>query len=172
MPPTADDPSGEGAEPLVYEMDGWEEDERAALGLLLDGAGIVHTWEGDELLVPDGAEELVDEFLDRIEFPDALAEADEGDLDDEAVYAVMSELYLAADRLAGANVLNVDEAGVFKVIADNASLTPPPYGVEPAVWSRVQHLASAAAVALEAEADDEVVRRDIIALRDVLRGLV
>lgn len=160
------------AEPLVYEMDGWDADERAALGLLLDGAGIAHEWDGDDLLVPEGCEDRVDEFLDRIEFPDALDEADDDGADDEAVYAVMSDLYLAAARLADAAVLDADDADAFVVTAVSASITPPPYGVDSAVWSQVQRLASATVAALEAEADDEVVRRDITTLRDLLRGLV
>lgn len=162
-------------EALVYEMDGWEEGERSALDELLKADGIPRRWEGDDLLVPEKHEAGVDALMDRVEFPDALEalpyqEAD--DIDDEAVYAVMSDLFVAADRLAGERSVDVEMAGELATASAAASAAPPPYGVEAASWSQVQKLAEGIVGALEAEADDEVVVREAASLRDLLRRYV
>jgi hypothetical protein len=160
---------------LVYEMDGWEQGERDALSALLSDEDIPHRWEGDDLLVPEETEARVDGLLDRVEFPDALeAVGAEGDdeVDDEAVYAVMSDLFVAADRLAGERVVDIEMAGELATASAAASNAPPPYGVEPATWKQVQQMAEGILAALEAEAEDEVVNREAVALRDVLRRYV
>ncbi len=159
-------------EPLVYDMEGWEPEERTALGLLLDGAGIAYSWDGDELWVAEAAEDQVDELMDRIEFPDALEAVDDDGGDDEAVYAVMSDLYVAADRLAGADLLDVAAAAELAQAASAALAVPPPYGVAPAQWQQVQQLAEGVVAAIEGEADDDTVRRDVAALRGLLHRLV
>jgi hypothetical protein len=164
--------TGPGDEPLVYEMDGWDPEERTALGLLLEGAGIAHSWDGDDLLVPEGAEELVDELMDRIEFPDALDEAADDGTDDEANYAVMSDLYVAVDRLAAADRFDVGAAAELTVAAAAARDAAPPYGVAPAQWQKVQQLAEGIVEAIDAEADDDVVRREVAALRGLLAPMV
>lgn len=160
---------------LVYEMDGWEQGERDAIDALLVEGGIAHRWEGDDLLVPEECEDRVDALMDRVEFPDAL-EAVEGeeedDVDDEAVYAVMSDLFVAADRLAGERIVDVEMAGELVTATAAASNSPPPYGVEPASWKQVQQLAEGIVAALEAEADDEMVTREAASLRDLLRRFV
>jgi len=160
---------------LVYEMDGWEPGERAALDQLLAEASIAHRWDGDDLLVPEDAEEQVDGLMDRLEFPDALeavAAEDEEDVDDEAVYAVMSDLFVAADRLADEDTVDVESAGELVVAAAAATGTEAPYGVEPASWKQVQQLAEGIVGAIESEAEDDVVVREAASLRDVLRRLV
>ena len=159
---------------LVYEMDGWEQGERDAIDALLAEADIAHRWEGDDLLVPEDSEDHVDALMDRVEFPDALeaVEGDEGEVDDEAVYAVMSDLFVAADRLAGERIVDVEMAGELVTATAAASSAPPPYGVEPASWKQVQQLAEGIVAALEAESDDEVVTREAAALRDLLREFV
>lgn len=160
---------------LVYEMDGWEQGERDALSALLSDEDIAHRWDGDDLFVPEEAEARVDGLLDRVEFPDALeavgAEADD-EVDDEAVYAVMSDLFVAADRVAGERVVDVEMAGELATASAAASNAPPPYGVEPATWKQVQQMAEGIVASLEAEADDDVVNREATALRDLLRRYV
>lgn len=160
---------------LVYEMDGWEPGERNVLSRLLEGEAIAHRWEGDDLLVPDDAEERVDGLMDRVEFPDALeavAPDVDADIDDEAVYAVMSDLFVAADRLAGEHSVDVDMAGGLVMAAAAASAADAPYGVEPASWKQVQALAERIVGAIETEAEDEAVLREAASLRDLLRRLV
>lgn len=160
---------------LVYEMDGWEPGERDALDVLLKDEGIARRWEGDDLLVPEDAEDRVDSLMDRVEFPDALeavAGDEEDDVDDEAVYAVMSDLFVAADRLASEQAVDVELAGGFVVAAATAGASPPPYGVEPAAWKDVQQRAEGLVAGIEAEAEDDVIVGEAAALREVLRRFV
>lgn len=161
---------------LLYEMDGWEPGERTTLGDLLRAEGVPHRWEGDHLVVPETQEDGVDAVMDRVEFPDALeateVHEDDEELDDEAVYAVMSDLFVAADRLSRERVVDVDLAGELVTASAAASAAPPPYGVEGRVWAQVQQLAEGIVAALEGEADDDVVVRDGATLRDLLRNYV
>lgn len=160
---------------LVYEMDGWEAGERTALDKLLDAESIAHRWDGDDLLVPEDTEERVDGLMDRVEFPDALeavAVAEDDDVDDEAVYAVMSDLFVAADRLADEHSVDVEMAGGLVVASAAASAAEAPYGVEPASWKQVQQLAEGIVGAIESEAEDEVVVREAASLRDLLHRMV
>ena len=160
---------------LVYEMDGWEQGERDALSSLLSDEDIPHRWSGDDLLVPEATEDRVDSLLDRVEFPDALEAVEHGgddDVDDEAVYAVMSNLFVAADRLAGEREVDVEMAGELATASAAASNAPAPYGVEPATWKQVQHMAEGIVAEVEAEAEDEVINREAAALRDLLRRFV
>lgn len=159
---------------LVYEMDGWEPGERAALDQLLAAASIAHRWDGDDLLVPEDAEEKVDGLMDRVEFPDALeaVSAEEDDVDDEAVYAMMSDLFVAADKLARDDTVDIDLAGELVMAASVATTTQAPFGVEPASWKQVQQLAEGIVGAIESEAEDDVVVREAASLRDLLRRMV
>lgn len=156
---------------LVYEMDEWEEEERRALDALLEAEGIPHRWDGDDLLVPDADEERVDSLMDQVEFPDALP-LEDGDVDDEAVYAMMSDLFVAADRLASERVVEDELARDLVTAAAAATTAPVPFGLEPASWAQVQQLAEGIVAEIEADADDEVIVRDAASLRDVLRRFV
>lgn len=155
---------------LVYEMDGWDPEERRALDRLLDAERVPYRWDGDDLLVLEEDEDRIDELMDRVEYPDALEAEDEGD--DEAVYAVMSDLFVVADRLAREREVDVELAAEMTVAAGAALATPAPFGVDAPAWSQVQELAEGIVAALEAEADDEVVVRDAATLRNVLRRYV
>ncbi len=166
--PLGDDELGEAT--LVYEMEGWEPAEREALDGMLDAEAVPHRWEGDDLVVPERDEARVDELMDRLEFPAAL-EAEEGG-DDEEVYAVMSDLFVAADRMARERTVDVELAGDFATAAAAATSAPAPYGVEPSSWAQVQQLAEAVVEEIEAQADDEVIVRDAATLRDLLRRFV
>lgn len=166
--PLGDDVLGDAT--LVYEMEGWEPAERQTLDEMLETEAVPHRWEGDDLVVPEENEARVDELMDRLEFPEALEPAEGGD--DEAVYAVMSELFVAADRIARDRVLDVDLAGDFVTATANATSTPPPFGVEPSSWAQVQQLAEAIVEEIEAQADDDVIARDAASLRDLLRRFV
>ena len=51
---------------IMYDLSGWTADDRAALRMLMTGAGIAHQWEGTTLVVPrvrqDDVEDLVANF--------------------------------------------------------------------------------------------------------------
>jgi hypothetical protein len=180
------DEADEGAEVLVYELGDWNAEQRGALESRLQAEGIEHRWEtGDgqevlygyetgpaweaatELAVSELDEARVDAVLDEIEFPDALEGVDdEGDLD-EAVYAVMADLYVAADRLKD-DPSDLARAGEFFDAADAARGMEAPFGIDPDVWRQVQELAGAVVAALEGEADDDVVGAHATSLRELL----
>ncbi len=171
---------------IVYELNDLTPDQRGTIELRLQADSIEHQWEtptgadvevsyepgepwavASDLVVGEKDEETVDAILDEIDNPDALeAVAAEGD-DDEAVYAVMGQLYVAADRLKD-DPDDLALAGEFFDAADAAGSIEPPFGIEPEVWRRVQELAREVSSSIEAEEDDEVVAANAQRLRDVL----
>jgi hypothetical protein len=182
-----------GSDVIVYELDEWSADQRGALEQRLVAEDIQHQWEtqegadvhesyepgdpwavGTDLVVGEQDEDVVDAILDELEAGggnDALqAVADDG-TDDEASYAVMSGLYVAADRLKD-DPDDLALAGEFFDAADAARTTPAPFGIDGEVWRRVQELAGEVARSLEQEEDDEVVAANAQRLRDVLFGYV
>jgi hypothetical protein len=186
-PAGADD---EGSDVIVYELDEWTPDQRGALEQRLVAADIQHHWEtpsgadvgesyepgnpwvvGTDLVVGEQDEETVDALLDDIENPDALEEAADDGVDDEANYAIMGNLYVAADRLKD-DPGDLAVAGEFFDAADAARTIDPPFGIDPEVWRRVQELAAEVSQAIEQEDDDEAVQAKAQRLRDVLFGYV
>lgn len=189
-PPSEGDADGQAADVIVYELDEWEADQRGALEQRLVAEDIQHQWEtpegaeveesyepgqawavGTDLVIGERDEETVDAMLDEIEGPDALvAVADDG-TDDEANYAVMSGLYVAADRLKD-DPDDLALAGEFFDAADAARTIPVPFGIDGEVWRRVQELAGEVTRSLEQEEDDQVIVGHAQRLRDVLFGYV
>lgn len=192
---TIDEPGqdgDEGTEVVVYELDEWSADQRGALEQRLVAAEIEHQWEtgsgadvemsyepgdpwavGTDLVIGERDEEAVDALLDDIENPDALDAVDDADDggQDEANYAVMSHLYVAADRLKD-DPSDLAIAGEFFDAADAARTIDPPFGIDPEVWRRVQELAADVSRAIEQEEDDEQVGGYAQRLRDVLFSYV
>lgn len=186
-PAGADD---EGSDVIVYELDEWTPDQRGALEQRLVAADIQHQWEtpsgadveesyepgnpwvvGTDLVVGEQDEETVDALVDDIENPDALAETPDDGVDDEANYAIMGNLYVAADRLKD-DPGDLAVAGEFFDAADAARTIDPPFGIDPEVWRRVQEMAAEVSQAIEQESDDETVQAKAQRLRDVLFGYV
>jgi len=181
----------EGTDVIVYELDEFTADERGALDQRLVAAGIEHQWEtadgleldesyemagpweiGTDLVVGERDEEAVDALLDEVDSPDALAAVDDDDaIDDEANYAIMSHLYVAADRLKD-DPSDLALAGEFFDAADAAGAIPAPFGIDGEIWRRVQELGAEVTRSLEAEADDAVVAGHAQRLRDVLFSYV
>ncbi len=175
---------------LVYELDPWTPDERGALDQRLTAAGIVHQWEaptgadlaegyepghpwieGTDLLVGEHDEAAVEALIDDIDSPDALAAEEDDGGADEANYAIMANLYVAADRLKD-DPDDLGVAGEFFDAADGAVETPVPFGIDAEVWRRVQALAAEVAKAIEDDAETDVVRSGAQKLRDLLFGYV
>ena len=48
-----------------YDLRGWDPDQRAALIESFANADIPHVWDGDELIVPESAEDSADAVFDR-----------------------------------------------------------------------------------------------------------
>ncbi|MEY2974807.1 MAG: hypothetical protein RIR49_1227 [Actinomycetota bacterium] len=77
------DPADPDVVKVNYDLRGWDPDQRAALIESLANAEIPHAWIGDELVVPEGAEDRTDEVFDRLEdelgpFAVVLEESDTG----------------------------------------------------------------------------------------------
>lgn len=173
-------------EVVVYELADWTTDQRGELELRLNAEGIEHDWETPEgldveyqyetgqawevaadLIVGEQHEERVDEILDSIENPDELEAVDDDGETDEAIYEVMSDLYVASDRLKD-DPSDVGLAGDFLEAAAAARDISAPYGIDDDVWNRVKSLAATAARAIESDADDDAVRAPAQELRDLL----
>lgn len=186
----AGDDGAEAAEVIVYELDEWTADQRGALEQRLSSLGIDHQWEtgdgadvqesyepgqawavGTDLVIGEHDEDTVDALLDEIENPDALEAVDDDGDQDEANYAVMSALYVTADRLKDSPG-DLALAGSFFDAADAAREIPPPFGIDSEVWRRVQELAGEISRAIEQEEDDAQVAAHAQRLRDVLFGYV
>ena len=173
----ADTGDGDGDDEVVYDLAEWGQDQRSQLERLLTGGNITHRWEvGTDLVVleadEDGVERLMEEVEAAWDSPPLPSSADEDDGGaDEANYAVMSDLFVAADRL-GKDPADAAIAGEFYLAADAAAETPPPFGIDGPDWRQIQELATSVAGAMEADAEDDVIKRDATALRALLARYV
>jgi hypothetical protein len=83
-PPAFDvefDPNDPDQTKVHYNLTGWGLDQRAELAETLAELGVPHTWDGEELIVPEQIEDAVDALFDRLEaeigpFPVPLLEGD------------------------------------------------------------------------------------------------
>jgi len=157
---------------LVYELGEWTPEERSRLALLLEGEGIPHQWDGDDLLVPDAEESRVDAVLDQVEFPDQLDPVDDDGGDDEEHYMVLSDLFVEIDRLANATAAEVELAADVIAAVTAALAIPRPFGIDEPDWADVRRRAAAVAEALQTESDDDGIIADANMLRDLLRRYV
>lgn len=163
---------------VEFDLTDWSPDERAVLGERLTEAGIAHRWhdpaggpEAGWLVVADVDADQVDDILDEVEFPDALEAVDDDGASDEASYAVMSDLYVAADKLkknpddpiAGDDMVNA------AAVAATAAI---PFGVEIRVWEQVQSLATELSRLLDEDGDASTVAANAATLRDILSRFV
>ena len=165
--------AGSADDEIVYELGDWTADERTDLEGRLNGSGIAFRWEEDEDLVVAATDErAVEALLDELEFPDQLEPVAEGDeIDDDAVYSVMSDLFLTADRLKD-DPEDPDRVTDFCNAADAASAAPAPFGIEAQVWTQVQEVALSLRDAIDADADPDVLSRDARSLRQLLTHYV
>ncbi len=147
-PPVAPPLAGD-ADEVVYDLSDWGQEDRSQIERLLTGSGVTHRWEvGSDLVVleadADGVERLMDEVEEAGGAPPLPAiddDADDGG--DEATYAVMSDLFVAADRLQQ-DPDDAAVAGDFYLAADATAATPPPFGIDRLEWQQVQELAAVA----------------------------
>lgn len=169
-------PEEEDHEILVYELNAWDEQLRSELTGLLTTEGVPFQWEGTDLLVPAVEEERVDGLLDRVEFPDAIeavvGDGGDGEVDDEAVYQVMSDLFVISDRIGGSKEVDLAEAGDFIEAASVAQDTPAPFGFDERLWQQIQHLANEISERLQNDEEDHVVIAEAATLANALRGFV
>jgi hypothetical protein len=169
-------------EQIVFELEGWPEEKRAALSTSLEEAGISYGHdENDDLVVLEEDEERVEAVLDQVDFNFSLDAEDVADDDEEgeddgddglAAQDAMSELFVAADRLMhdpddSAGVLRLTDAAT---TVEGMAL---PYGFAPGVWSEIIEHAAALRTLLEtADSDDDAVIESSKGLRNLLRQYV
>ncbi len=162
---------------VVYDLSDWGQNDRNQLELLLTGGDLIHRWEvGSDLVILEGDADEVERLMDEVEAagdvpPLPLTDDDADDGDDEATYAVMSDLFVAADRLQK-DPADAAAAGEFFIAADAAAATPPPFGIDRPEWQQVQEVAASLASAMESDVDDDVVARDASTLRAMLARYV
>jgi hypothetical protein len=155
---------------LIYELVDWSPEMRNELTLLLEQTDIAHEWEGDDLVVAAAVETKVDTLIDQIEQADPLPEAPE-EADDEANYNLLSDLFIAADRLAG-NPSDEALCGDLVDAAGPAESMPVPFGVDENAWRMIQQNTASLVEAVEVEEPDEVVGERARILADLLRAYV
>lgn len=157
-----------GDDEVGYDLGDWGDDERAQLAATLAGEGIASRWEEHELVVKEADADHVEELIEEIDNPDALAEEPD---DDDGGADVLSALYVSAD------VLKDDPTAAMAIVelleaAERASILGPPYGLDGDVWKEVQRRADVVADLLGAEADEEAVAAAARDLRDAVFPLV
>jgi hypothetical protein len=155
---------------LIYELVDWSPEMRNELTLLLEQQEVAHEWEGDDLVVAAAVETQVDVLIDQIEQGDPLPAAPQ-EADDEANYNLLSDLFLAADRLAE-NPSDVALCGDVVDAAGPAQSMPVPFGVDEHAWRMIQQHTSSLVEAIEVEEPDEVVGERARILADLLRAYI
>ena len=162
------------AEKVAYEVGDWTDAQRTALADALGEAQLPYEWdENGDLVVHETDEERVEDLLDSIEFPDAIA-PDEGDSGDDGLAAqnVLSELFVSTDRLMHDAK---DHEGVLSFVdaarmAEDLAL---PFGFSPESWNDIVSKARALREAFEADVDDDdAIMSQAAELRHLLRNLV
>lgn len=153
-------------EKTVYELPEWLPEQRAQLGVFLDGAGIVYGWEGDELIVPAERESEVETLFGQVGGVD-VGESDE---DDELRYQAVAELFAACGRLASEPA----DSNRRETVADwiQRAAGPPLFGMDEVDWFRISNHARILAAAIDEGGDAELIGREAGALHDMLRSLV
>jgi len=162
-------PLDDAKEQVGYELFDWEPDELDELDDVLHELGVPHEWvaDGYEVVVHEEDEARVDALLPGIRYPDELpAEADDGDDTD---VQVLSDLFVAADRLH-AGVTGEAVSGFLDAaerIGDR-----PPYGVDETDWAVVVRLVDELIDLFHAGGPDEQASELAYQLRRRLRPLV
>lgn len=133
------EPLDPAAPKVVYELDGWSEEQRATLAGELLSAGISHDWDDeDNLVVLEDDEAAVDPLVDVIDDGDLTDDDEAGDdeVDGLAAQDAMSDLFVAADRLVhdptdGTAISTLTSA------SERVEAMPVPYGFAPADWKNI-----------------------------------
>jgi len=161
------DDAGPDHDEMVYEVG----PERGQLEMVLERDGVPHAWEGDDLVVPAAAEEQVDALIDEVAEAGEL-EAEEDNGDDEATYSLVSELFVAADRLAHDPTDQSVREGYVRAMTPVQGLGAP-FGVDGGEWAAL-HRQAAAVLALveDGPEDGPAVGGAARALAEDLRRLV
>ncbi|MDP1795420.1 MAG: hypothetical protein Q8K63_14875 [Acidimicrobiales bacterium] len=163
---------------IVFDLASLSTEERRHLSMRLTGAGIAHIWEvATDLVVAVKDAPSIEGYLEEVRNPDGFGDEElvafdeDEDVDDEAVYAAMSNLYVAADKL----MQRVNDPSIrtsFYDATDDVDGLPAPFGFDPRVWTQVLDLANSIADAMDEEVDDDAIATDARTLRQLLVNYV
>ncbi|MEY2418085.1 MAG: hypothetical protein QOG90_765 [Actinomycetota bacterium] len=163
---------------IVFDLATLSTEERRHLSMRLTGAGVSHIWEvATDLVVSVEDAPAIERYVQEVRNPDGFGDEEmasfeeDSDVDDEEVYAAMSNLYVAADKLMQ-RPGDEATAGEFYIAVDDIDGLPAPFGFDPRVWAQVQELANKIADTLDAEGDVDTVGNDSRTLRQVLANYV
>ncbi|MCU0310571.1 MAG: hypothetical protein MUE36_06485 [Acidimicrobiales bacterium] len=173
-----------GEDRTEFALDEWSVEDRELLDRLVVGEGIAHVWQGATIVVPAGAQFVVDELIDAVESgavadPSLFPAADEGEddpewdgLDDDVdAQELLGGVFLAADRLRRRAS---DPEGVLALVDLSATMASMrlPFGFDPVVWDDLVRAATGLAAALTAEpgSDGDVGDERVEELADELRA--
>jgi hypothetical protein len=160
---------------VVYEIDGWSDEQRGTLAEQLLAAGIAHRWDDDEnLVVLEEDEAAVDPLVDIVD--DGALEGDddedddaEGEVDGLAAQEAMSDLFVAADRLTH----DPDDGNAVRTLTaacQRVEALPVPYGFTPADWRTIVERSAALREMVEREEDAETDEAEESAEDDVVEA--
>jgi hypothetical protein len=160
------------ADTTEYDLGEWEPGERQSLTHALTGARVPFRWEGAVVLVSTSDEAVVDALLDDIEAGE-YADTATGDGAREAAPELLTQLFLAAERLRG-NPLDPDGIEQLERVIEEIDPDLPPFGVTPRLWSDACELAEQVVDALVVEdgPDEEAAQEAAEQLHDLLRPSV
>jgi hypothetical protein len=160
---TYDDAAGDDATggKTEFDLDEWQEGERAAVERALTSQHIPFHWEGNTLLVNTIHEDTVDQLLDMVEAGDIASAAVDldadavDDSDDQLPFETLTTFFLAGERLRR-DPLDADGLEELLTAHDVADPERPPYGVDRRLWLRTCELAEGLVGALcDADVPDE-----------------
>jgi hypothetical protein len=153
---------------MVYELEDWRPEERAQISLLLERGQIAYHWEGSDLVVAAAHDEAVEGVLAEASRAGSDA-ADEAD--DETRYLLLSDLFGAADRLAGdpENEQKQEDLVRLATLIQNWAT---PFAVSDDEWWKIRLRASDLAESVNQNASRAVIEDSATSLRDLLRKFV
>jgi hypothetical protein len=153
-----------------YEVGDWSDDALSRLAERLNADGIPFAWDEDgDLVVDVEHEQAVDQIFDALGGDD---EQDDDSDDGLAVHETLSEIFLAADRLAR-NALDMAAARSLAEASERASTLRLPFGFSPTVWrSIIDRSAALTADLVSDDVDDDAIEETAAALRTTLRDYI
>jgi hypothetical protein len=158
----AEEEEEEGTGELVYELAEWLPEQRVELSMLLESAGIAYNWDGSDLTVAEEHEDEVDGLFEQVHGPE--------EMDDEAQYHSIEELFRAVDRLA--NDPGDDERRRALLETVGVVEVPTPVGVDDGYWWRVRSQGHALVAAIEHGSRNDEVSREAALLAEMLHEMV
>lgn len=153
---------------MVYELEDWRPEERAQISLMLERGHIAYHWEGSDLVVGESHDEAVEGILAEVNRT-GVEPADEAG--DETRYLLLSDLFGAADRLAGDPEHEQKQADLV-VLANTIQTWPTPFAVSDDEWWKIRLRASDLAESIGQHATRTIIEDGAANLRDLLRKFV